>query len=340
MSASRPDSPSDSRSRIDLPPVIAYVFDGNGGARATPITDLAGEDFALGNYAFAWVYLRGDAEGADDTLAGFGLDPHIVEALTAEETRPRCTVHGAGVLVNLRGVNLNPGEEPEDMVSARLWIEKNRVIGAWIRPLSAMRDLFDAIERGEAPTSPGDLVAKLALRLTDGAEPTVTTLNERIDDLEELVLDQEADISQRDLADIRRTSIDLRRYLFPQRDALSTLEIEDLSWLGRHDRSRIREAADRVTRLGEELDAVRDRAQVIHDQIMDVRAESMNRRMLILSVVTAVFLPLSLLTGLLGINVGGIPGAEDPRAFWSVCALLIAIGAVQMWIFWKIGLLK
>jgi zinc transporter len=100
----------------------------------------------------------------------------------------------------------------------------------------------------------------------------------------------------------------------------------------------LREAAERVTRLGEELDAIRDRAQVIHDQIMDRRAETMNRQMLILSVVAALFLPLGLLTGLLGVNVGGIPGADNPWAFEILCGLLVLIGAAQFWFFKRIGL--
>jgi zinc transporter len=142
------------------------------------------------------------------------------------------------------------------------------------------------------------------------------------------------------LADVRHQAIVLRRYMVPQRDALTTLEIEDLGWLGDRDRSRIREAADRVTRLGEELDAIRDRAQIVHDQIMDRRAEAMNRNMLVLSVVAAIFLPLGLITGLLGINVGGIPGEAWPWAFWVVCGLLVGIAAGQVLVFRRIGLMS
>ena len=240
----------------------------------------------------------------------------------------------------LRGVNLNPGAEPEDMISARLWLEESKVVGVWLRPLMAVRDLFDAIERNQAPVSPGDLVAKLALRLADRAEPTVAMLNERIDALEEQVLAEAGSVPRGQLADIRRTAIVLRRYMLPQRDALTTLEIEDLRWLAERDRSRIREAADRVTRLGEELDALRDRAQIVHDQIMDKRSELMNRQMLVLSVVAAIFLPLGLLTGLLGINVGGIPGADNPWAFLIVCAVLVLVAAIQIWFFRLMGILR
>ena len=266
------------------------------------------------------------------------MDRFVIEALTADETRPRCTVHGDGVLLNLRGVNLLPGAEPEDMISIRFWIEETRVISVGLRPLVATRDLLDAIERKQAPTTPGNLVAGFALRLADRAEPTVAILNEQIDVLEEQTLDEKKVVERSQLAAVRRSAIVLRRYMFPQRDALSTLEIEDLKWLGDRDRSRLREAAERVTRLGEELDAIRDRAQVVHDQIMDRRSETMNRQMLILSVVAALFLPLGLVTGLLGVNVGGIPGANYPWAFGILCGVLLVVGTAQVWLFKRIGL--
>lgn len=95
-----------------------------------------------------------------------------------------------------------------------------------------------------------------------------------------------------------------------------------------------------MQRFGEELDAIRDRAQIVHDQIMDNRAEAMNQRMLLLSIVSAIFLPLGLLTGLLGINVGGMPGVDDPRAFWAVCLALVVLGAGLVWMFRKLGLFR
>lgn len=72
---------------------------------------------------------------------------------------------------------------------------------------------------------------------------------------------------------------------------------------------------------------------------MDARAERMNRQMLVLSVAAALFLPLGLITGLLGVNVAGIPGTETPWAFWAVCAILGLVAAGQLWAFWWIGLI-
>ena len=196
------------------------------------------------------------------------------------------------------------------------------------------------MERGTGPVSPGDFAAKLALRLADRAEPVVATLNETVDGLEEAVLGDATPNGLRgQLADVRRTAILLRRYMFPQRDALSTLAIEDLDWLSERDRSKLREATDRITRLAEELDAIRERAAVVQDQLVERRAEAMNRSMLILAVVAAVFLPLGLLTGLLGINVGGMPGAETKWAFWAVCGLLLLTTAFNLWLYRRLKLI-
>ena len=287
-----------------------------------------------------WTRVALSQEGAGDWLHQSGLDPLVVSALTAQDTRPRCTVHGDGALLNLRGVNLNPGDEVEDMVSVRLWITGDAVVSAQLRRLMAVGDVWDSAMRGQGPVRTGDLVARLALRLADRAEPVIAGLNERIADIEDQVDQGPWAVSRADLADVRRMAIKLRRHIAPQRDALSTFEIEDLPWINHADRSRLREAVERVTRLSEELDAIRDRAQVVQDQIMEHRSEVMNHQMLILSVVAAIFLPLGLLTGLLGINVGGMPGENDPRAFWIVTAGIVAVGLALYWIFRALGWLR
>lgn len=318
----------------ELSEFCVFHFDGKGLAERHSIDT---KDLAS-NTKFTWVHLNGNILNRESWPAHLKVDPVVVEALLAEETRPRCTPHGEGVILNLRGVNLNPGAEPEDMVSIRFWIEETRIVSVWRRPLLAVQDLFDTIERNQAPKSPGALVAKLVLRLADRVEPIVADLNEGIDSLEELILDSKASISNQQLANIRRKSIVLRRYLIPQKDALTTLEIEDVKWLDDRDRNHIREAAERITRLGEDLDAIRDRAQIVHDQILSQRAERMNNQMFVLSIVAAIFLPLGFITGLLGVNVGGIPGTNSPYAFFIVCISLIMLTGAQIWVFRKLGM--
>ncbi|WP_109261533.1 zinc transporter ZntB [Hyphobacterium indicum] len=323
-----------------LPPVAAYVLDGEGGARSIRLVQLTSPAPGSNGFDFVWVQLQRENHEAMDWLENeSGLDGFILDALTADDTRPRCTVHGDGTILNLRGVNLHEGAEPEDMISLRLWVDKHRVIGVWRRPLHAVADLMASLDRGVAPVSPGDLVAKLALRLVDRMEPLVADLHEQMDGMEELLDHPEATFERRILADLRRQTILLRRFIAPQRDALNTLAIEDLDWLTERDRSRIREAGDKTTRVTEELESVRERAAIVHDQLLDLRAEQMHRYTLLLSVVAAIFLPLTLLTGILGINVGGIPGADSPWGFWIVVSGLTLIGLMLLAVFRKLKLI-
>ncbi|MHA6263758.1 zinc transporter ZntB [Arenibacterium sp. CAU 1754] len=318
---------------------FAYRCHGSGQADPITVTDQPAETLASVKEGFVWVHLARPDPSVAGWLQVSGLPDHVVDVLDAPETRPRCTVFGNGILLNLRGVNLTEGADPEDMVSLRLWVTAGLVVTVQRRRLRAIEDVRDACDRNVAPKDAGELVARLALRLADRAEPVVADLNERIDDLEAELADTGTAPSRGNLAEVRRVSIMLRRFMFPQRDALSTLAIEDMDWLHPMARDRLREATERVTRLAEALDAIRDRAEVVHDQIMDMRAEITNRQMLILSVVAAVFLPLGLLTGLLGINVGGIPGTDNPLAFWFVCGALVVIALFLLWLFRRWGML-
>lgn len=320
--------------------IAAYRLDGHGGAEQVEIAGRSVAALRAPGAGFLWLHFARPTPAEQDWLTTAGLEGPVLDALDAAETRPRCTVFEDGVLLNLRGVNLSEGAQPEDMVSLRLWVTGRLVVSVQRRQVRAVGDLIEACQRGAGPSDPGDLVARLALRLADRAEPVVAELNERIDDLEDRFEAADHVRLRGEVGEIRRVSIILRRFMFPLRDALSTLGIEDMDWLTPAARSRIREATERVTRLAEDLDAIRDRAEVVHDQILELRAEVANRQMLILSVVAAIFLPLGLLTGLLGINVGGVPGADNPWAFWEVCGLLVAILVVQVILFRKMGLLR
>lgn len=138
------------------------------------------------------------------------------------------------------------------------------------------------------------------------------------------------------LSQIRRQAVSLRRYLSPQREVVIRLSLERIPWMTDLIRSHFRELSDRVTRHVEDLDEVRERAAVTQEELLARSQERLNRNTYILSIVAAVFLPLSFLTGLLGINVGGIPGSDYPLAFLIVCGGLLLVGVVELaYFYWK-----
>jgi zinc transporter len=254
-----------------------------------------------------------------------GLDPATREALQTPETRPRSVVTHDGLLVILRGVNLNPGADPEDMVSLRIWVEAKRVITLRSRRLLAVDDVCTKVTTGDGPKDSAEVLVVLADALTNRMGSVLSDLDDDVDALEDEVLSGESYELRAKIGAFRRCAISMRRYLAPQRDVLGHLYGERVSWLTDMHRVELREIADRTTRYVEDLDSARDRAAVSQDELNSRLSEQMNHTMYVLSIVAAVFLPLGLFTGLLGINVGGIPGTENPWAFLIVCVLLVVI---------------
>lgn len=310
--------------------IKAGLLDGNGGVTPLDWHALTAQDADRG---LLWVHLNyASKQGQSWLYQHSGLDEVIIEALLAEETRPRVTQIGSGLLMALRGVNLTPGADPEDMVSVRLWLDRNRIISAGKRPLLSLKELDAALASNVGPATTGEFLVEINQRLIERAGEVIDDIEDHVAEMEEAVLTAESQELRAKLADIRRQIISLRRYLAPQREALNRVQVEKVDWLTEQDRMRLREVSDRLTRQVEDLDAARDRAGITHEEITSRLSEQANRRMYFLSIVAAVFLPLSFLTGLLGINVGGMPGVDSPWGFAAVCVLLAVLAGLEIWL--------
>ena len=337
LSSRESDIPLDESAVEETGLICAFQIQDDGRARSL---DLKQVTSSVEHEGWTWAHFDiGDASTRQWIEQASQLEAHVAEALLSEETRPRATRYSNGTLIILRGVNLQPDSEPTDMISIRLWVENNRVISTRIRRLLSVRTLRERCEADDAPPSVGAFVVDLNIGLIERMSGVIQTLEDEIDAMETAALSETPSAIRLRLAAERQKIIPLRRFLSPQRDALSQILSSNASWLNDEQRGRLRECADRLTRYIEELDAMREKAAVIQDSMTTLLAERMNRTMLVLSIVAAIFLPLGLLTGLLGINVGGIPGTESPYAFWIVVLLLIVIGAGQIWLFRKLGLI-
>jgi len=296
--------------------------DGFGGS-ATRTIDRAGA--SAPEQGFVWCHLDGRLSEERAWLESeSGLASGVIAALTAVETRPRAEMIGDGALVNLRGLGAAPDSDPDPLVSIRLGAEKGRVISVGFRHLAATDAVHDHMQAGRIH-DPGDLIAALAMAITETLDPTVAGLGDNIDECEADLDPNRVFVMRRTIARTRSDAIQYRRFVMPQRQALERLAAFDADWLEEDDRLHLRDAADRFARMAEELEAVRERAALLHEQLTDLRAEQIDTRTLILSIVALVFLPLTFLTGLLGMNVKGIPYAEQPWAFWGVVGVCVVL---------------
>jgi zinc transporter len=276
-----------------------------------------------------WLHFnRLSSETREWLEASSGLDETVITALLQSETRPRCAGYEDGILLNLRGINHNPGAEPEDMISVRIWATANLVISMRSYPVRAIHEVREETAAGLVSPTPGGLLVAICERLIDNIEPVVEQLKEEADEFEEMLLAARERLPATALAEFRRTILLLRRYILPQREAMSQLQREGRMIFDEDHTIHLRETGDRITRISEELDSIRDRAAVLQDQVAGQRQETLNRRLLVLSIVSAFFLPLTFVTGLLGMNLAGIPFAEREWSFGAMVGVtaVLALG--------------
>ncbi|MHC4377189.1 MAG: CorA family divalent cation transporter [Planctomycetota bacterium] len=298
---------------------FALTLDGKGGGAPW-------ERGPAGEAGLHWVHLNSDDREDERWLReASGLSEPQCDSLLAEATRPLAVPTERGVLVILRGLFLMEGAYAGDMVSLRLWVTPDQMVSLCRRPVKAVERVAEDLRKGRGPWTSADLMTQLIDHLQDPIGQALEELDERLDGLEEAV-DEASNIELNlKLADQRRHLIALRRYLVPQRDALASLSLAAGRHLGDECRATVQFQADQVARFVEALDELRDRALVVHDLSNSRQAERMNQRMLVLSLAAGLCLPLGLLTGLLGINVGGMPGVDTPYAFWVVCGAMVAL---------------
>src|SRR5262245_4867814 len=197
-----------------------------------------------------WLHFNRLADETRDWLENSsGLDETIITALLQSETRPRCAPYDDGILLNLRGINHNPGAEPEDMISVRMWATNNLVISMRSYPVKAIHEVREEVGAGLTATSPGGLLVAIAERLIDNIEPVMEQLKEEADEFEEAVLTAKDKLPAASLAEFRRTILVLRRYILPQREAMTQLQREGRILFEPEHAIHLRETADRITRM-------------------------------------------------------------------------------------------
>ena len=302
----------------------SYIVDGD---RARKV-DRDEATAALGSAPFVWIHFDTCDTGTDDWLKEHGELPGLVAAaMVATETRPRMEAFETGALINLRGPTAAVRSGDDMLSSIRVWAAKGRVFSVTRSDLAALDAVEEALAKRRV-MDPGDFVSVLATEITAELDPDVAELGDLLDDCEEVVGGRNALALRQRIAKARATAIGYRRFVAPQRAALEKLATLEGDWLQTDDRQHLNEAADRAARMTEELEAIRERAALLHEQLTDLRAELIDTRGLVLSVVALVFLPTTFVTGLLGMNVDGIPYQHSPWAFVVVCGIcaLIAVG--------------
>jgi zinc transporter len=312
----------------------ALLFDGKGGARDLSDSEVAAWSPSDG---LLWVDFNQSSRKAREwLLQDSGIDRHVASILMEGETRPRSLVEAGGLVVIMRGINMNPGAVPDDMVALRIWLDAKLIVTARRRKVLSVADVRDSLLAGDGPTTVGQFLISITGRLSDRIAAAVDNIEQLLEGLDATLAEGDVNAVRGNLSVVRRQAAAIRRHLAPQRDALDRLARSSSALLTDKEQFELREEGDQLTRHIEDLDLARENALVTQEELMNKVALEQNSRMYLLSVVAAIFLPLTFVTGMLGMNVAGLPGTANPNGFLISAMIMIGLGiALAAYFKWK-----
>ncbi len=299
------------------PILFSHAFNKSGLSHAVENADASRE---LKNKGLSWVHLDSNLEETKTWLEQevSYLDHLIIDALTAEETRPRLMEFDGGLLIILREINFNKNAEPEDMVSIRMWIDKQRIITLQRRDMKSLWHLEEKIKSGKKIKNSGEFLYNLIYQIFTTTSAYLYDLGERLDDLESKIMVTHDMKLREEILQIRTQVAAFKRYLMPQKEVIAKLKVADRPWIDEWALRHFQENFDQITHMIEEIDEVRDKSQILNDELSNALTEKLNKSMYKIAVITSIFMPLTFITGLFGMNVGGIPGSNNSAAF-DIC---------------------
>ncbi|WP_417659745.1 CorA family divalent cation transporter [Pseudidiomarina sp.] len=276
----------------------------------------------------SWFHFQRNIAGLSAWLEQSGIPDPVIDAVLEEDTRPRFDRINDGFLLILRGVNKADGDKPEDMISLRILYFKGNLYSFRRRPVTAVRLIQGLLETQQGPQSLPDFILQLVDEMTNNIELLQDNIEVEMERLED---DERGTTSdrQRALTNLHRRLLRLTRFVRPQLAALDKLAADGPKWFDTEWAQWLLNERDNTHRELENMEMLLEQVWMLREHLHQDLAEKMNRNTYWLSMVAGVFLPISFLTGLFGINIGGMPGVDDSNAFWIFSGALLIIAVIE-----------
>ena len=236
------------------------------------------------------------------------------DLLLATDPRIQTEVTDPGFASVLGDLHYNFDTDPDGLGSVRLYVDASLLITVRRQPLKSTDRLRQDLSQGLAIETPIQLVVHLLQHLTELFDTVVADRGEVVDDIEDLILKERFQDQRGELGRVRRLLARLHRQMRANRHALHHLIARLPSWCGEQE-ALLRQNLDRWDGVVQDLELVQERARLLQEEIAGQLNETVNRNLYMLSIVTTVFLPVTLITGVFGMNVGGLPWVEDKLGF-------------------------
>ena len=222
--------------------------------------------------------------------------------------------------------------EASDISTLWLSVDKQIAISARRKPLRAVDSLRNAVRMGEPIRSSVELLIHLLRDQADALIQIVRDAIATVDDIEDNLLAGKLKTKRASLGTLRRVLVRLRRLLAPEPAALFRLLQRPPAWVAERDVQELRQSTEEFSLVLADMSSLQERIKLIQEEIAALVNEGNNHSLFVLTIVTVLALPINIIAGLLGMNVGGVPLNQDPDGFWLVVGVTASVTVAAGWL--------
>ncbi len=281
---------------------------------------------------FVWLHFSLSNAASERWLRNaLTLPDSFYDALRSNSGSTRLEVDDTRLVAVIHDVLVDNVFDASKVSTVTLCLSRRLVVSARLRPLRSVDQLRAAVKSGYSLRSSAGLLAHLLRDQADVLGDIVRQATARVDEIEDKLLDQRLSTTRSELSAMRRGQVRLQRLLAPETAAMFRLLNRSPAWLDETDVGDLRQAAEEFSAAVLDSSALTERLKLLQEELVATVNEHTNRTLFILTVVTVLALPINVVAGLFGMNVGGMPLAQHPHGFMVVVALLTAVTVGLSW---------
>jgi len=279
-----------------------------------------------------WLHFNlGDATAESWIKSNLPVVPEFFEALHEGSRSTRIEDAGDTLVAVVNDVAFEFAFDPSEIASLWVNVGPRIVVSARIHPLRSIDRVRQAVREGSRFASSVDLLDRLLHDQGDVLVRIVREATVRVDAVEDGLLAGRLQPKRMELGRLRRVLVRLQRLLAPEPGALFRLLRQPPPWITRQALDELRQATEEFTLTLRDLAELQERIRLLQEEIAAQVGEQTNRSLFTLTVVTVLALPINIVAGLLGMNVGGIPLAQHPHGFYIIVGVIATFTVLAVW---------
>lgn len=316
--------------------ICAYLFTGQEAGKALrgdEVLQYLGQAQNLAPTHFIWLHFNLANASTEKWLREHSQSPEeFYESLHQGSRSTRIEHADQHLIAVVNDVLHDFSFDPSEIATLWLNVSRNVMISARRKPLKSVDHLRNAVNAGEIFHSPMELLTHLLRDQADVLTEIVRDATTKIDEVEDHLLAERLSRKRANLGELRRLLVRLQRLLAPEPAALFRLLQKPPAWMADNDVHELRQSTEEFSVVLSDMASLQERIKLLQEEIAAHVGEQNNRSLFVLTIVTVLALPINITAGLMGMNVGGIPWAQDENGFWVVVALISLITAIAAWI--------